>query len=84
MLNNHNKTNIITRLTNGLAYVAIVFGQSPPSHSTLSPTLRRGERLKVGRNTTQQTKWLCHIDKFDYYEQSISRSNINLYLQIEK
>ena len=30
MLNNHNKTNIITRLTNGLAYVAIVFGQSPP------------------------------------------------------
>ena len=31
MLNNHNKTNIITRLTNGLAYVAIVFGQSPHS-----------------------------------------------------
>ena len=36
MLNNHNKTNIITRLTNGLAYVAIVFGQSPPHSVFLS------------------------------------------------
>ena len=65
-------------------FILIKFIAHPPSHSTLSPTLRRGERPKVGRNTTQQTKWLCHIDKFDYYEQNISRSNINLYLQIEK
>ena len=56
----------------------------PPSHSTLSPIAAEGRKAKVGRNTTQQTKWLCHIDKFDYYEQNISRSNMNLYLQIEK
>ena len=49
MLNNHNKTNIITRLTNGLAYVAIVFGQSPPSHSTISPIAAEGRKAKVGR-----------------------------------
>ncbi|MEE0387725.1 MAG: hypothetical protein UD960_15475, partial [Phocaeicola vulgatus] len=30
-LNNYNKTNKITRLVTNLTYVAIVFGQSPPS-----------------------------------------------------
>ena len=56
----------------------------PPSQGPLSPIAAEGRTAKVGRNTTQQTNWLCHIDKFDYYEQNISRSNMNLYLQIEK
>ena len=33
-LNNYNKTDKITRLVTNLAYVAIVFGQSPPKKNS--------------------------------------------------
>ena len=31
--------------------IQLKFSRPLPSHSTLSPTLRRGEKPKVGRNT---------------------------------